>query len=164
MRARVPDPAKEKDEFIRAALSAGERARRNGSRLVAFPTSDRVIKILSDHRETFAEVFDLYLPERKALNRCLDKLEQYRACDELGIPYPLTYSDGEESRLLSDLECGRVSTPLFFKARISLPDEESTRRFRRVPLSTRTGSRGASPKGISRKNTLCHPGDRARWR
>jgi D-aspartate ligase len=102
-------------------------------KIVAFATSDRIVKIFSDYREKLSPYFELYLPERAAVEASLDKLAQYRVAEEIGVPYPRTYSNGDHGRLMADLASGRAVPPLFLKARVPLSDH-SLARFRRMKL------------------------------
>lgn len=130
-----PDPVTDEAGFWRVVLALGERQRAAGIRTVVFSTSDRVVKLMSDHRERLAGMFELYLPERACVEASLDKLAQYRKCDEIGVPYPRTYSNGDHDRLVSDLASGRAVPPLFLKARVPLSDH-ALARFRRMKLET----------------------------
>lgn len=130
-----PDPVTDEAGFLRVALELGRRQHAAGLRTVVFSTSDRVVKLFSDHREQFRELFELYLPGRDAVEMSLDKLAQYRVAEEIGVPYPRTYSNGDHARLVQDMAEGRAVPPLFLKARVPLSDH-SLARFRRMKLET----------------------------
>jgi D-aspartate ligase len=131
---RHPDPLDE-GAFVAFAAQLSRRLEAEGRRAVAFPSSDRVIRLLSEHREEIAGGLQLYLPSRATIANCLDKLAQYRLCEEIGVPYPRTYTNGSEAELRADLASGRLPLPLIFKARSPLAGEDLNRRFRRVLLT-----------------------------
>lgn len=133
-----PGPADDPTGFIRAVKEAGEESQKRKARLVVIPTSDRQIELLAAHEAELARAVDLYLPTPACLASCLDKMAQYRLSEEIGVPYPRTYSDAEESRLFADLDAGRIAPPFICKARGNLPDESLTLRFRRLPLADRS--------------------------
>lgn len=128
-----PDPVSDEAGFLRVATELGERQRRKGGRAVAFATSDRIVKLLSDHRERLEPLFEIYMPCRAAVEASLDKLAQYRVAEEVAVPYPRTYANGDGARLAADLAGGRAVPPLFLKARVPLNDH-SLARFRRMKL------------------------------
>lgn len=130
-----PDPVSDEPGFLRTVLALGQRQRAAGMRTVVFPTSDRIVKCFSDHREQLAAFFEIYMPSRDAVEASLDKLAQYRVAERIGVPYPRTYSNGDHARLVADLASGRAVTPLFLKARVPLADH-SLARFRRMKLET----------------------------
>ena len=130
-----PDPVTDETGFLRIARELGERQRAAGLRTVLFSTSDRVVKLFSDHREQFRDLFELYLPERTAVEVSLDKLAQYRVAEKIGVPYPRTYSNGDHARLVQDMAAGCAVPPLILKARLPLNDH-SLARFRRMKLET----------------------------
>ncbi len=136
-KAVYPDPVVDEAGFVARVSELGARLATRGVRAVTFPSSDRVVRILSDHRESLGKYFQLFLPSRESVAACLDKLAQYRVAAEIGVPFPRTYSNGQEDELLADLAAERARLPLFFKSRGPLPDHELNRRFRRVVLSER---------------------------
>lgn len=63
--------------------------RRHGGRLVLFPTFDENLEHLEAVYDDLAPF--CHLPFNRAnLLASLDKIEQYRACERLGVPYPRT--------------------------------------------------------------------------
>lgn len=134
-RVVYPDPVTDEAGFLRSMTSAGERQRAAGRRVVTFPTSDRLVKLFSTHREQLGQFFELGLPEPAAVEASLDKLAQYRVAKQIGVPYPRTYSNGDHARLVADLASGKATPPLFLKARVPLNDH-ALARFRRMKLHT----------------------------
>jgi len=133
---RHPNPTDE-DAFVAFAIELSRRLAVEGRRAVAFPSSDRVIRLLSLHRDEIEGGLELYLPSRETVTDCLDKLAQYRLCEQIGVPFPRTYTNGSEAALLTDLADGRLLLPVIFKARTPLASEALNRQFRRVLLSDR---------------------------
>jgi len=130
-----PDPVSDEAGFLAQVRMLSDRQRERGLRTVVFSTSDRVVKLLSDHRDSLSHGLELYLPDRATVETSLDKLAQYRVAEQIGVPYPRTYSNGDHARLVEDLASGRAVAPLFLKARVPLSDH-SLARFRRMKLNT----------------------------
>lgn len=130
-----PDPVIDEPGFLRVVTEVGKSERAAGRRVVVFSTSDRMVKLFSTHREHLGQYFELGLPSREAVDASLDKLAQYRVAEQIGVPYPRTYSNGESERLAADLASGKAVPPLFLKARVPL-DDHGLARFRRLKLQT----------------------------
>ncbi len=134
-RVVYPDPVTDEAGFLRVMIEVGKRLRAAGKRVVTFATSDRLVKLFSTHREQLSAYFELGLPSPKAVEDSLDKLAQYRVAEQIGVPYPRTYSNGDHARLVADLASGKAIPPLFLKARVPLNDH-ALGRFRRMKLQT----------------------------
>ncbi len=130
-----PDPVLDEAGFRKCVRDLAARQRARGIRTVVFSTSDRVVKLLSDHREDFSSGLELYLPARDIVETSLDKLAQYRVAEKIGVPYPRTYSNGDHARLVAEIAAGVAVPPLFLKARVPLNDP-ALARFRRMKLET----------------------------
>jgi D-aspartate ligase len=131
-----PDPVLDEARFVDVLRHVGMREKAAGRRIIAFPTSDRLVKLFSERREELGAWYEFGLPSRAAVEASLDKLAQYGVAERIGVPYPRTYATGDLERLRADFDAGRVAAPLFLKARVPL-DDPSLSRFRRMRLSSR---------------------------
>ncbi len=134
-RVVYPDPVTDEAGFLRVMTALGQRQQAAGRRVVTFPTSDRLVKLFSTHRAHLSQFFHLGLPDRSAVEASLDKLAQYRVAEQIGVPYPRTYSNGDHARLVADLASRKAIPPLFLKARVPL-NGHALSRFRRMKLQT----------------------------
>lgn len=62
-----------------------------GTKLVLFPTSDALVKMVSDNRQALGEFYRFVLPERDVVDLLLDKTAFHSWALRLGFPVPESY-------------------------------------------------------------------------
>lgn len=133
----TPDTHTHADELLKVMLSAGKKLKAEGRKGVLIPTQDSMVEFCSRNRDVLGEFFICHLPPHEVIASCSDKKCQYSVAEQQGVPYPTTYFDSDIERLLEDLERGRMTFPVLFKARKELP-LEIRKRFRLVILNNQT--------------------------
>jgi D-aspartate ligase len=91
-------PSLDDAQICRALI---ERARREASKPVLFPTSDYYTSVLAKHREELSQCFQFHWVGTEDLRRIVDKAEISRACRDAGVLTPRTHVTRPEEELAS---------------------------------------------------------------
>lgn len=89
-------PIEQPDQFIEQMVRIGRALKHRGVLLL---TDDTYMLTLARARAELEPYFVFTFPELSALERLMDKEEQYRVADRLGVPYPRTLTPLNEGDL-----------------------------------------------------------------
>jgi D-aspartate ligase len=131
------DPVADPGSLVTALLEFAGRSTTGESKPMLFPTSDRYVGFLSEHRDSLAPHFTIHLPPADLIERILSKDEQYQESEIEGIPYPRTWTRASRADLHAQLDSGTLEFPLLLKASAVLADPSLNRIFRRIELPDR---------------------------
>lgn len=90
-----------------------ELGRTSSRETVLFPTSDALVKLLSDNRDELGKYYRFVLPERHVVDLLLDKTAFYDWAIQTGFPVPESHIVGSPDELHAVLE--RIPYPCLLK-------------------------------------------------
>jgi predicted ATP-grasp superfamily ATP-dependent carboligase len=87
-RLLTEEPAKHPQEVLETLI---REQKQHSTKGVLFPASDDFVLFVSRFRDQLADFFRFALPTADILERIINKAQQYKLAEEMGIPYPSTY-------------------------------------------------------------------------
>lgn len=104
----------EKVKWLYLFKNIGEKSKK---KCVIIPTSDEYALFISNHSDFFSKYFYFIVPEKKVMERIIDKKRQYEFAKDIGIPIPQTFFPDNIDKVRSIVDS--IKYPCILKPYIS---------------------------------------------